>query len=375
MTSLKKTLAIPSPIYVLAACCLSTPILAQDITDCFATKVLTAETNKTALEIREECTEETSKAQVMNQRVLRDCLELRSESAPDNATAEQIITQCNVLMGKSRHLSARLLNIRGNEADPYVISPLRQNYILAYTNTNHVNQEPYNFFGNEDLMSDEEVKMQISFKVPLTNKDLFKTGDGLYFGFTLKAFWQIYNSDISSPFRETNYRPEFYYEFPIDVSDNQGVWLGRFGIEHESNGQSQILSRSWNRVYLALGYMGDNWAVSIQPWYRLPEDAKEDDGDPNTPPSPQGDDNPDIGHYMGYQEINGAYRWKDFELSALMRYNMNTGKGALETGISFPLWHRLRGFVQYFDGYGESMIDYNFHNRRIGIGILLTDNL
>ena len=72
--------------------------------------------------------------------------------------------------------------------------------------------------------------------------------DVLFFGFTLQSYWQMYNSDISSPFRETNYQPEIFYGFINDLK--VGEWTNRvniIGIEHQSNGRTQPLSRSWNQ--------------------------------------------------------------------------------------------------------------------------------
>jgi len=211
--------------------------------------------------------------------------------------------------------------------------------------------------------------------VPLSYGDLLTAKDAIYFGFTLKSFWQAYNSKISSPFRETNYRPELFYYAPLPPDDRGGTWFGRFGFEHESNGRTQLFSRSWNRVYVSMGYRTDGWGVMLQPWHRFSEDPKVDDGDPQTPPPARGDDNPDIEAYLGHFELTGAYIWRSIEFTGLLRRNFSEGHGAFELGASAPLWGRLRGYVQYFAGYGESLIDYNYYNRRIGVGVMFSDLL
>jgi len=56
-----------------------------------------------------------------------------------------------------------------------------------------------------------------------------------------------------------------------------------------------------------------------------------------------------------------------------LRGNPASGKGAGEVSLSFPLFQRFRGVLQYFNGYGESLIDYDHFQQRIGVGILLSN--
>lgn len=258
---------------------------------------------------------------------------------------------------------------RANAFDPYVIIPHRMNYILPISYMDDINEEAYVGTKFEGENKKQEAKFQISFKVPVNYDDIFFEDDGLFFGFTLKSWWQVYADNISRPFRETNYRPELFYVAPTSWEPMGGrTWLA-FGIEHQSNGQSQELSRSWNRLYTSFLYEQENLAIALQPWWRLPEDDKSD------PDDSDGDDNPDIEHYMGHFELTAAYQWRDYEFSFLGRQNFKYHKGYAELGFTFPLYGRLRGFVQYTTGYGESLIDYNNSQNRIGVGIALTDML
>ncbi len=312
------------------------------------------------------------------EKAMNACIIEAVASAGDDTSAVAVREKCRTLESGVK-IPERLVKEQLTESNAFVITPHRQNYVLPFTHNARPNESPWieqqAFPGVDSTVQHKEAKLQLSLKVPLVEQDLLFDNDGLYFGFTLKSFWQVFNNALSKPFRETNYRPELFYQAPIAYSEWGGTIFSRVGIEHESNGRSQYLSRSWNRVYVGLGFLRDRWAIYVQPWYRISEDKKPDDGDPNTPPAAGGDDNPDIDDYLGDYEILAVYNEGKYEYSAMLRQNFSTGNGAVELGFSFPLWGRMKGYLQYYDGYGESLLDYDHRVQRIGLGFLLTELL
>ena len=130
---------------------------------------------------------------------------------------------------------------------------------------------------------------------------------------------------------------------------------------HQSNGRSDPLSRSWNRVMLNVGFERDNFALMLRPWYRLDEDA----GD---------DNNPDIKDYVGRGDLTAFYRWNEHDFSLMLRHSLKGGddsRGAAQFDWAFPISGKLRGHFQLFDGYGESLIDYNHRATYVGLGVSL----
>ena len=208
-------------------------------------------------------------------------LEVVTQTKPVDPVANPEVVEENLV-------DKRLESEKQTAFEPFSLVAHRINYILPFTYSDRANKRAYAETKYGDELRKEEAEFQISFKVPLNYDDLLFDGDGLFFGMTLKSFWQVYTGAASRPFRETNYRPEFFYYTPTDWQPFDGsTWLG-FGIEHESNGQRQDLSRSWNRVYANLTFAKDNFAIAIQPWWRIPEDDK------TSPDDPSGDDKPDI---------------------------------------------------------------------------------
>lgn len=308
--------------------------------------------------------------------LIKQCVLNALITSDDNTKVADIKEKCEKLK-KNGHFSAldqRVARERVTQKNRNVLTPHHRNYILPVSYMSSPNNRPFdtiNAAEEGEPLDNFEVKYQLSLKVPIYTG--FSDPDqAIYTAFTLQSFWQFYNKDISSPFRETNYEPEVFW---INFLDDENVLWGDemavvVGLSHQSNGRSQPNSRSWNRLYANFIWENRGFVFSFKPWYRLPEDEK-----PN-PLAADGDDNPDIHKYMGYFEFSGVYRHGEHEFSFMTRNNLNSdNRGALQLDWSFPMWGRLRGYAQYFNGYGESMIDYNADIQRFGIGILLTDIL
>lgn len=258
----------------------------------------------------------------------------------------------------------------------FVLTPHKRNYFLVtYSDFPGASDDEFKeLTGDDDAeLDDAETQFQVSLKVALA-RDTFTDGDAVQFGFTIKSFWQTFNDDQSSPFRETNYQPEIWYRTPIPwkVFDSDTMLWG-IGAEHQSNGRTQELSRSWNRVYTTLTWLKDDLAFRFKPWYRIPECSKDDPTDSDC------DDNPDIHRYMGYFEMSGIWHKEGHEVGVEVRNNVGSGashsRGAIQVDYTFPVWGRVRGYAQLFNGYGQSLIDYNNNITSAGIGFLLSDIL
>ncbi|MFL1405558.1 phospholipase A [Marinobacter sp. M1N3S26] len=245
--------------------------------------------------------------------------------------------------------------------------PYKPTYILPYTYVDNPNQNPTSpTLGEASYdarLQSEEAKYQISFRVPLFT-GILDDSTTLWFGYSQKSFWQVYNTEDSAPFRETNYEPEIFLRQRLGWDIGPGeVTSVALGLNHQSNGQSEPRSRSWNRIRGSVAYAYDRWLFMVSPWYRLPEDESDDD-------------NPDIEEYLGYADYLAVYKWNDNHvLSARLMNNLqeDDNRTSVELGYSFPMGNTIKGYIQYYNGYGESLIDYNERTHRIGIGIMLND--
>jgi phospholipase A1 len=55
----------------------------------------------------------------------------------------------------------------------------------------------------------------------------------------------------------------------------------------------------------------------------------------------------------------------------LARRNFGKKHGAVQLGWAFPVRDNLKGYTQFFSGYGQSLIDYNYSQMSLGAGFLI----
>ena len=277
-----------------------------------------------------------------------------SQELADAAAAYTPLSQMYDLDANDPH---GILTVR--EHNPMYLMPVWYN-----SSPNYAPSSPTRGAALQERFSDQkriETKMQVSFKSKIA-EDLFKSRANLWFGYTQKSDWQIYNQGRrSAPFRNTDYEPEIFITQPVK---SRLPWGGRLrmlgvGFAHQSNGQSRPESRSWNKVYAMAGMEWGKLTVIPRVWMRLFDSSGEDN------------DNPDLTKYLGYGDVKLQYRLNDkHNFSTTLRYNPKSGYGAAEAAYTFPIKGKLQGVVRGFHGYGESLIDYNHKQSGIGFGLM-----
>ena len=188
----------------------------------------------------------------------------------------------------------------------------------------------------------------------------------LYFGYTQQSLWDLESE--SMPFVDTTFNPSFFWlNDNMWSSDDQRWRLGmNNGVEHMSNGKDGDDSRSLNDFYIqpAINYRFDGSTLTFAPklkaYFRVE------------------DENTDYADYAGHVDWN--LRWAQDNgavISALYRQGDHQRR-TTQLDFAWPLkrtWLNMNGYLhlQYFNGYGETLLGYNQRNEsqfRIGLAIV-----
>jgi len=249
----------------------------------------------------------------------------------------------------------------------FLVTPCKSIYVLPFAWSSNINEQPNSGNDSPEYVApitdydNIELKFQLSFKTKILQSFLWGHAD-LWVAYTQISHWQLYNTDLSRPFREINYEPEIILNFPLQFN-----FLGfktrmiGVGFNHESNGKSYPNTRSWNRVILYAGLERKNWNIYIRPWYVIPESKG---------------DNPDISSYIGNGDLTVIYSKNRSVYTFEGSHNFNF-KGNMRGGATFswsyPIKGNLKGYFQLTHGYGNSLIDYNNNQTTIGVGVSLIE--
>lgn len=288
--------------------------------------------------------------------------------ASDLYPMEDTLDRAIANAGKGSLLDSRWELAKDSKLGTWNFRAYKPMYLLPAFWSSKVNDTPSSPNPNNTVtapleVDDLEAKFQVSFKTKAWENIFGDNGD-LWMAYTQSSRWQVYSPDTSRPFRETNYEPEVMLTFRNNY--HLAGWNGRLlgiGVNHQSNGRADPLSRSWNRVIGMIGLDRDNWALTVRPWWRVKESASDDN-------------NRDIEDFVGRGDATLVYVRGGHQFSLMGRHSLRGGDrshGAVQLDWGFPIHNSLRGHVQIFDGYGESLIDYNHRATYIGLGVSLLE--
>lgn len=224
----------------------------------------------------------------------------------------------------------------------------------------------YFIYGADDPVA----KFQFSFKYKLLDfrdlgaQRLVRT---LHFAFTQRSLWDL-NGD-SSPFYDTSYMPEIMYQSltPMPEKASGMTWLGfQAAFKHESNGRAGNQSRSLNVVYartvFAFGQLAGWHALVVPEVFDYVSSL---------------DENPDIADYRGYGRLSLVVGRNDGpSFTALLWAGKRFDHFSSQLDFSVPVRTRYLNFetyflLQYFNGYGESLLSFRERSETVRAGISL----
>lgn len=236
----------------------------------------------------------------------------------------------------------------------FAIGLNRPTYILPYYYTASPYQAVYEgSTPDNQRINQNEFKFQLSLIVPVW-QSVMGTPLDINLSYTQMSYWQVYTS--SAWFRETNYEPEFIFNYILNDNNQVGVSLN-----HESNGRGGDEERAWNRIIGIYTYAHNNWMVQLRGWVLVFKAQSSDIYNPN------------ITDYLGHGDITGSIEIKKAVISLTGGNFERIKRSHFEGSISYPITNKIRFYLQGFTGYGQSLIEYDHRTNAVGVGIAFND--
>lgn len=215
--------------------------------------------------------------------------------------------------------------------------------------------------GPKPTRQNTNIKFQISVAQRLTNATL-PWGTYLYLFYSQKCFWNVLEN--SMPMTDLNFNPGIGLTKPLFVKNR---YIGKLSliVEHESNGRDSIQSRSWNKISLAANIIIDpNLMVSGKVWI----------------PIVDGENNRDILKYSGIYQVGVQASTDNRKFTGSVTlvkrkgWNLNYNT-IIELAYRWSTRVNQYIFLQYYNGYGEGLLDYKVFKSQLRLGIVIRPQL
>lgn len=205
--------------------------------------------------------------------------------------------------------------------------------------------------------NNSDVKFQISIAQRLTKATL-PGNTFLFLTYTQVAVWDVFKN--SMPMHDFTFNPGIGISKPL-FSKDRYVGKATLLIEHMSNGRDSINSRSWNRIAFSANIMIDEQlTVNGKFWI----------------PIIDGENNRDILKYAGVYQAGFVVTSRDKKFGGSVQLTKR-GNWKLDFNTSVQLfWRPWKAaneyfFLEWYNGYGENLLDYNQFHNRLRVGLLI----
>lgn len=272
-------------------------------------------------------------------------------------------------MGKRLFLLFLTISFIGTAADAQILLEHRNAVENADSVRRVYDNMPYftlfkdNYFtvgttiGHKPTAENSDVKFQVSIAQRLTKSTLpFNTY--LFLMYTQKCFWNVFQESL--PMYDLNFNPGIGLSKLLIVK-NRVIGKATLLVEHESNGRDGDASRSWNRITFGANiYIDPNVMVFGKAWI----------------PIIDGENNRDILKYCGLFSGGVSASFNDRRLGLSLIFTKRSGFNLNYNTIiefNYRIFKKENQylFLQYYNGYGEGLLDYNKFHSRLRVGIVI----
>lgn len=200
-----------------------------------------------------------------------------------------------------------------------------------------------------------DARFQISFKQRITRSTL-PFNFYLFITYTQASTWDIYKR--SAPFRTTDYNPGIGLGKTL-IKDGRLRGMSVFSLEHMSNGFADEESRDMNWISAYTQWiLNHNFSLEGKAFI----------------PVYLGKYTRDVFNYKGFLNLGFNYISPSHQFRASIQYqkttrNVVSGNLIAEAGYMLNDLYNIYLFGQYYNGYGENLLEYKMYTNSIRFGI------